>query len=220
MKRVFILLWICLSFACSGQAEDGKWLALFNGKDLSNWEMNRAAGSFEVKNGILVAHSADALRSHLFYVGDGDEFVSFKNFELLVVAKGDPESNSGIFIHTDYELRDSKGHLKNGYEVNLNTSVDVTRKTGSLYDVVDLTEQPIDDQQWFETRIRVEGKRVQVWLDGKQVVDYREPKNPKRKESRKGRLFRATGGAVALQAHDSKSVWYFKEIRIKRLKDS
>jgi hypothetical protein len=53
----------------------------------------------------------------------------------------------------------------------------------------------------------------------RKVVDYSESPNPKRKESRQGRLLKPNGGAIALQAHDPDSTWYFKEIRIKRLKD-
>jgi hypothetical protein len=29
----------------------------------------------------------------------------------------------------------------------------------------------------------------------------------------------AKGGAIALQAHDANSTWYFKEVKIKRLPD-
>lgn len=218
MKQAPTLLGLVCSFlvACSERPQNSGWIQLFNGEDMSGWETNRAEGSFTIKDGFLVAHSLD-LRSHLFYVGDDSEPVAFKNFELIVVAKGDPESNSGIFIHTDYALRDDKGHLANGYEVNLNTSPTVTRKTGSLYDVVDLKEQPLDDTQWFETRIRVEGKRIRVWLDGENVVDYLEPENPVRKPNRKGRLLNPKGGAIALQAHDPESIWRFREIRLKEL---
>jgi len=218
MMRLFYLILASglLLVACFPEPDESSWIELFNGKDLSNWRTNRADGSFTVKDGLLVAHSLD-LRSHLFYVGDSEEPIDFKDFELIVVARGEPDSNSGIFFHTDYELRDDKGHLANGYEVNLNTSPTVTRKTGSLYDVDDLKEQPLDDTKWFETRIRVEGKRIQVWLDGRRVVDYIEPENPERKPSRKGRILAPRGGAVALQAHDPESAWYFKEIRIKRL---
>ncbi len=215
MNRLLPIACFLISLLTLHVAADD-WIELFNGKDLSGWHTNRAEGSFAVKDGLLVAHSKD-LRSHLFYVGDGAELVSFKDFELVAIAKGQTESNSGIFIHTDYALRDDKGHLANGYEVNLNTSKNVKQKTGSLYDVVDLTEPPLDDTQWFETRIRVQGKRIQIWLDGKQVVDYLEPENPIRKPNRKGRLLNPEGAAIALQAHDPDSLWQFKEIRIRRL---
>ena len=67
-------------------------------------------------------------------------------------------------------------------------------------------------------RVVVAGKRITVALDGKQVaVDYTEPADVKRPPDRKGRVLSPDGGAVALQAHDPKSVWYFRDIRIKRL---
>ena len=32
-----------------------------------------------------------------------------------------------------------------------------------------------------------------------------------------GRLLAADGGGIALQAHDKDSVWYFKEVKVRRL---
>jgi hypothetical protein len=49
------------------------------------------------------------------------------------------------------------------------------------------------------------------------VVDYTEPPNPQRSPQRVGRVLRAGGGAIALQAHDDKSTFYFKSIRIRKL---
>jgi hypothetical protein len=56
-----------------------------------------------------------------------------------------------------------------------------------------------------------------VKLNGQQAVDYTEPVNPVRAKKREGRLLKQEGGAISLQAHDMKSVFYFKDIRIKRL---
>ena len=108
-------------------------------------------------------------------------------------------------------------HLRNGYEVQLNSSKSEKRKTGSLYAVVDLDTSPVDESQWFTVRIRVEGPRIQVWINERQTVDYTEPVKPVRTPDRVGRLLRAEGGAIALQAHDDKSTFYFREIRIRRL---
>jgi len=63
----------------------------------------------------------------------------------------------------------------------------------------------------------VKEKRITVAIDGKDAVDYTEPKDAKRPPDRAGRLLAAEGGGIALQAHDPKSVWYFKNIRIKPL---
>ena len=56
-----------------------------------------------------------------------------------------------------------------------------------------------------------------IHVNDKQVVDYTEPENVKRPPERAGRLIDPQGGGIALQAHDPGSVFFFKDIRIKRL---
>ncbi len=210
---VFVL---CL-LSNRGGAEEA-WIQLFNGKDLSDWRANADSGAFSVKDGILTAHATHPKnRGHLFFTGDDEELDRFKDFELIVVARGEAHSNSGIFFHTDMETRDGVLHLKNGYEIQLNSSIKEKRKTGSLYDVADLYESPVDETKWFTVKIRVEGKRIQAWINDKQTVDYTEPKNPERKPQRAGRLINSRGGAIALQAHDDKSTFHFREIKIRNL---
>ncbi len=51
------------------------------------------------------------------------------------------------------------------------------------------------------------------------MVDYSEPENPERSESRKLRVLDPRGGAIAIQAHDADSTWHFREIKIRRLPD-
>ena len=134
-----------------------EWLQLFNGEDLAGWKANADPGAFTVKDGILTAHAThETNRGHLFFVSDDDELDRFKNFELIIEARGEDNSNSGIFFHTDMETRDGKLHLKNGYEIQLNSTEKEKRKTGSLYAVQDLAESPVDETEWFTIRIRVE----------------------------------------------------------------
>ncbi|MBI5775503.1 MAG: DUF1080 domain-containing protein [Verrucomicrobia bacterium] len=213
-----LLTLVCLATSHPLLAADD-WLTLFNGKNLADWKANADPGAFTVTNGLLKAHATHPKnRGHLFYAGGrATGLERFKNFELEAVVRGEPDSNSGIFFHTDMETRDGVLHLKNGYEVQLNSAAKEKRKTGSLYDVVDLATCPVDDTQWFTVRIRVEGKHIQVWLNDARVVDYVEPENVQRPPQRVGRVIRAEGGAIALQAHDDTSTFYFKSIRIRRL---
>ena len=193
------------------------WESLFNGKDLTGWRANVMPESFKVVNGMIRAQ-ATRPSSHLFYVGDQKKgFVRFKNFELEVVARSEPNANSGIFFHTDYSVSNSMNHLAKGYEVQLNSTAQEKRKTGSLYDIVDLDKSPVDESKWFTVRIKVEDQRIRVFLNDKPVIDYTEPKNAPRPASRAGRLLDPQGGAIALQGHDPGSVFTFKEIRIRRL---
>ncbi len=214
-----IVLIVLTSFIpLSASAED--WTELFDGKTTAGWKPNTDDGAYRVEDGALRLQATHlSNRGHLFYVGEDEELDLFKNFELEVVTRGEPNSNSGIFFHTDRETRDKVLHLANGYEVQLNSTQKERRKTGSLYDVIDLGEQVIDDTDWFTVRLRVEGRRIRVWLNDTQTIDYTEPANvaAERSEKRKGRVLREEGGAIALQAHDEDSVFYFKSVRIRRL---
>lgn len=208
-----VTLLVVASAAC---AED--WQSLFNEKDLSGWKANNDPDSFTVKDGVLRVQASGKTSAHLFYVGKREEGLElFKDFELEAVVRAEPNSNGGIFVHTDMSTRDAQKHLAKGYEVQLNSSAKEKRKTGSLYAIADFDKSPVDETQWFTVRVVVRGKRITIAVNGKEVVDYTEPADVVRPKERAGRLFAADGGAIALQAHDSGSVWYFKEIRVKRL---
>lgn len=204
-----------LSLGHAFAADD--WLPLFNGKDLTGWRANVMPESFSVVDGVIRVNATKE-SAHLFYVGDLKAgFVRFKNFELEFSARSEPNSNSGVFIHTDMKTRDKALHLAKGYEIQLNSSEREKRKTGSLYAVADLDKSPVDESQWFRVRITVRDKHIAVHLNDKQVIDYTEPEGVQRPAERAGRLLDPTGGGIALQGHDPTSVFYFKDIRIKRL---
>ena len=95
-----ILLILLLTAAVSLRAEEG-WRELFNGKDLTGWKANVHPDSWSVVDGTIKARAIKP-SSHLFFTGDKTEGVEkFKNFELEVVTRSEPNANSGIFIHTD-----------------------------------------------------------------------------------------------------------------------
>ncbi|MEM7600067.1 MAG: DUF1080 domain-containing protein [Verrucomicrobiota bacterium] len=210
---------ILLLSSISVQAQE-EWTELFDGKSLAGWKPSADEAAYTVSNGELRLQASNGkISSHLFYVGDDAEPDLFKNFELEVVARAEGNSNSGIFFHSDMETSNKNGHLKNGYEVQLNSTEKEKRKTGSLYAVVDVSESLVDDTKGVTVRIRVEGKRVQVWLNDQQTVDYTEPENvaEQREAKRQGRVLREAGGAIALQAHDENSIFFFKSVKIRRL---
>lgn len=211
----YLLAGLVLALSSVHAAEN--WRELFNGKDLAGWKPNVFPGSWSVVDGAIRANATKE-SSHLFYVGDGkEEFVRFKNFELEVVARGEPNANSGIFIHTDLAVYAAAQRLTHGYEIQLNSTEKEKRKTGSLYAVVDLATSPVDETKWFTTKITVKDRRIVIQVDGKTTVDYVEPDNPERVPERKGRVLNPKGGAIALQAHDPGSVFYFKSVRIRVL---
>lgn len=194
------------------------WLSLFNGKDLSGWKANQHPDSWQVVDGCIRAN-ANPTTSHLFYVGQqqGHSFERFRDFVLEFEARAEGQSNSGIFFHTDFTATNEGRKLSNGYELQLNSMDNEKRKTGSLYDIVDLDQSPVQESQWFHVRLIVRDSRILIHVNDTTTVDYSQPSNPTRKPDRIGRVLQPNGGALALQAHDPKSIFYFRNLRVKRL---
>lgn len=200
------------------RAQDASdWLQLFNGSDLTGWKASSDPEAFTVVDGAIRVNAVGKA-AHLFYVGTSqtDAWI-FKDFELKATVRAEAGSNSGVFVHTGPATRNRIGHLRDGYEIQLNSTEKEKRKTGSLYAIQDLALSPVDETNWFNIAIRVEGKRIRVSINDQQVVDYTEPKSPKREKQRVGRLLSDFGGMIALQAHDPGSTWYFRDIRLRTL---
>ena len=207
MKRIALLVLITLVPLMA--ADDG-WVSLFNGKDLTGWRVNENPGSFTVKDGAIVASGP---RSHCFYVGDVANH-SFTQFELRVDIMALPKANGGIYIMTDFQ---EKGWPGAGFEVQVNNSYpgDV-RKTGSLYQVQDIKEQLVKDNEWFTQHIMVKGNTITVRLNNKEVVRWVQPADWAGTKEFPERRIRP--GTIALQGHDPGSTTYYKNIQIRLLK--
>jgi len=189
--------------ACSGAREGARsdgWISLFDGRTLDGWRAAEHPPTFRVQNGEIVVHGPKA---HLFYEGPVQNH-EFTNFELKLDALTKPGANSGVFIRTTFQPSDWPSK---GYEVQVNNSQSDWRRTGSLYAVQDVREA-LKDDQWFTMHIVVQGRRVRVMLDGRQVVDYTEPDTA---------ATRLTGSTIALQGHDPDSEVHYRNIMIKPL---
>jgi len=205
VKFSFLTLML-FSFLATTNADEKKWLTMFDGKSLEGWKINENPKSWKVENGAIVSNGN---RSHLFYIGEKKPFVNFE-FEAEVMTM--KNSNAGIYFHTKYQ---KQGWPKYGFEAQVNNTY--TRdpiKTGSLYQVLNVKKAPAEDNKWFKYSIKVEGKKVIVKIDGKTVVDYTEPKDKKAGKSFTRKL---DSGTFALQAHDPGSKVLFKNLRVRRL---
>ncbi|WP_031529920.1 3-keto-disaccharide hydrolase [Dyadobacter crusticola] len=191
----------------AAHAQDG-WISLFNGKDLTGWKVGANASSFTIVDGTIQVAGP---RAHLFYEGPVKNHM-FKNFEFKATVKTKPGSNSGIFIHTAYQ---EDGWPSQGYEVQVNQSHTDYKRTGSLYNVVDVKETYVKDDEWYTEYIKVEGKHITIKINDKVVVDYEETDVDKRQGDMKNKFLKS--GTFALQAHDPKSIVFYKDIMVKPL---
>ncbi|HLJ12778.1 MAG TPA: DUF1080 domain-containing protein [Planctomycetaceae bacterium] len=179
------------------KANDG-WEPLFNGKDLAGWKASEGV-EWKVDNGEIVTPPK---RSHLFTDRE------FKNFEFKADVMTTPGSNSGLYFHTKFE----DTFPNNGYESQVNQTHGDPVKSGSLYFVVKLFSTPVKDNEWYTHQIIVKGKQITVKINDKTLFEYVEPDGVTgtRKLSK---------GSFAIQAHDPKSVVYYKNIMVKPLPD-
>jgi len=192
-------------------AQKKGWYPLFDGKSLEGWKVGENAATFSVEDGAIKVAGP---RAHLYYDGPLKNH-NFKNFEFKALVKTKAGSNSGLYFHTRYQ---EKGWPRYGFEVQINNSHSDYIKTGSLYEVVDVREVYVKDEEWYTEHIIVKGNHVVVKINDIVVVDYTQPANPLRvTEERKTRVI--DSGTFAIQGHDPKSIVYLKDIMVKPLAD-
>jgi len=194
--------------SATDEAEAG-WLMLFDGTSLRDWRADGPSASFSVRDGRLVVHGP---RSHLYYLGPVARH-DFRDFELRMEAMTFPGANSGVYFHTAWQ-GDGEWPV-DGYEVQVNNTQRDPKRTGGLYGIQDNYQAPARDHVWFTLTIRVEGKRVTTFVDGKRIVDYTEEVQPQRTGEFKRRLLGS--GTFALQAHDPDSEVHYRNIRVRLL---
>jgi len=194
-----------ISLTTTALAEEG-FTALTDGKTFDGWKASvENSDTWKIEDGAFVTLGP---RSHLFYVGDG---VPFKNFELKVEVMTDTNSNGGIYFHTQYQEQDWP---RKGFETQVNNTHSDWKKTGSLYDMVNVRESAASDGKWWTQHIIVNDDKVTVKINGKTVVEFTEPAERKAGDPFTRKLNQGTFG---LQAHDPGSVVRYRNIRVKRL---
>jgi hypothetical protein len=191
---------------------------LDTGKDFTGWKISGPAETYTIKDGAMVANGQV---SHAYYDGPFRNH-SFRNFELKVDVMTRPGSNGGIYVLTQFEespanIRASGRFPSKGFEIQVNNSHTDRVRTGSLYHVQDVLDQsPAKDDEWFTEDITVQGNRITVKVNDKQVVDWTQPADWDGGREGPGR--KITGpGTIALQGHDPNSTVFYKNIRIKPL---
>lgn len=207
-KQLSLLLLTAFALASLNQqlAAQDDFKKIFDGKSMDGWKANENTNSWQLKDGMLVCKGE---RSHLFYVGDDKPF---KNFHFKAEVKTTKGSNAGIYFHTKYQ---DSGWPKYGYECQVNVSHSDPKKSSSLYAVKDVADPGVKDDQWYTQEIIVNGRHIELKINGKTMVDYTEPES---KNAFSGEFERRLAeGTFALQAHDPESLVYFRNIEVKRL---
>jgi hypothetical protein len=189
----------------------GEAVSLFDGKSLAGWKpsKNSPEGTYKVADGVLQVRGG---QGHLYFVG-ADGKAEFKNFDFKAKVKTYKGANSGLYFHTAYQ---DAGWPAAGYECQVNATHGDKKKTGGLYAVKDVMDvAPAPDDVWFDYHIRVEGKRIQIWINDKQTVDFTQPEDWTPPKGMAGRKLGT--GTFAIQAHDPGCKVDYKDLVVEKL---
>ena len=203
----------------------GAWMPLFDGKTLKGWRGYRkpdAAGSrWVVEDGLLTVPPAGGqdTRGALDLITTD----TFDQFELAFEWRVAPGANSGVKY---FILEDRDAAIGHEYQVidderHADAKIGPHRQTASFYDVLPPVGRTLKPAGEFnDSRIVVNGRRVEHWLNGTRVLHYElaspELQQAIDKSKFKGieRFGKPQKGHILLQDHGDR-VWY-RNIRIRR----
>lgn len=218
MKRALAIALAVYWFALAGAAyaADNGFTQLFNGHDKQGWEQ-AGPGNFTVEDGNLVTHGGMGL---LWYTPK-----KFTNYILRVEYKmTHPNDNSGVFIKTGPNKpagpQGAWYGVHHGYEVQIDDTDDEYHRTGCIYSLVhcDVNSKPAGE--WNVMEIHVNGRTINVFMNGKQVTHYVEgqPAPPRKHDWEPERHLRPLSGYIGLQNHNDDSRVLFRKVEIKELR--
>jgi hypothetical protein len=141
----------------------GKPVELFNGVDLSGWELTSegAVNGWKVENGVLVNDPVQKPGEHIAY-GNLRTVQEFEDFNLKLKVNIPKGSNSGIYLKGIYEVQvmDSYGRELDSHNM------------GAVYSRItpsQAAEKPAGE--WQDLDITLCDRHVTVVLNGKKIID-------------------------------------------------
>jgi len=205
----------------TGTPSEPGWTSLFNGKDLTGWELHPSNFPADVQDGsIRIRGSRSRLESgHISYRGSGSLRPQWTDFELICTAKTENKGNSGVNIHSS--PANDGTNIANGLEVDVWNDTKPS-KSGSLYRFGAKPDSSITDGEWFQLKTRVVGKRIQTWLKKPEenewglAVDWTQPENWEPPAGSPG--LKLGSGTISLQnSPPLEGVVWFKEVKFRSL---
>ncbi|MDX3234461.1 ThuA domain-containing protein [Streptomyces sp. ME03-5709C] len=178
---------------------------LFNGHTLEGWKQ-AGPGKFNVVDGELRTEGGMGL---LWY-----QAKQFGSYSLKLDWKMDGDDNSGIFVGFPAS-DDPWSAVDNGYEIQIDATDAPDRTTGSIYSFKSANLKARDQVlrppgQWNSYEIKVQGERLQVFLNGVKINDFTNT-DPARS---------LKDGYIGLQNHGADDHVSFRNVQIKELPSS
>jgi len=146
------------------ESNEKNWLTAFNGRDLKGWQPSGAA-SWRVKRGQIAATPGPN--------GEGGTLWTeaiYEDYLLSVTFRTTRPIHAGIWLRAAGSERGPRVEIFDPSEADKPTAF-----TGSVWvpgkglALANLREDLVDRESWNTLSVRVEGDRIQVWLNGEEV---------------------------------------------------
>ncbi len=194
------------------KADADGFLPLFNGKDLTGWQIMGRHGDWHVENGEVVCTGRSG--EFLDWIRSADEY---EDFILQLEYNMGPNCNSGVFIRTTETGRQSR----TGMEVQILDDPGKppnTHSSGAIYDLVAPRSNAARPAgEWNRLEIACVGRTLNVTLNGTRIHDLNLDGPAGNADVPDGRKLsqRAKRGYIGLQNH-AKPI-RFRNVRIRIL---
>jgi len=142
-----------------------EWIAAFNGSDLAGWQPSGSA-SWTVKRGRIIAKPGANGKGGVLWTKN-----EYEDYLLAVTFQATWPIHAGIWLRGTGAEQGSE----RGGRIEIFDSKKPIAFTGSVWvqgkglALVNLREDLVDRQGWNTLSVRVEGDRIQVWLNGEEI---------------------------------------------------
>ena len=182
-------------------ADDGEWVALFDGKTMDGWEViGRKGSDWKVEDGALAGSGQASMLVHT----SGP----YKNFRYRAEVKISDGGNSGLYFRTT-----RKPGFSDGYEAQIDSTHTDPIRTGSLYGMCHVYDRLVEPDTWFTYEIEVRDNvwrgranvRIKVTIDGKELYEHLDFEQQFKE------------GHFAFQHHDPGSIVHIRKVEVMEL---
>ena len=205
LNAVLLFIFTAPLYAQSTQTS----MSLFDGKTFTGWEGD-TLNTWRIINKTLMGGSLTQTVPHNQFIATTE---SFGDFELQLEFKltGTGFVNAGVQFHSEratnpaYEMIGYQADLGNGYWASL---YDESRRDLTIVQPdSNLIKKILKPATWNLFKIKSVGRRIRIYLNGVQTVDYNEPDE---------KIIHL--GKIALQVHGGgKALAEYRNIKIIRL---
>ena len=184
--KISLIMLFCVVLTLSAQNDEPELNELFNGKDLSGWEVPENNLWWTVSNGVLKGSNDAELKGSILWTKK-----SYENFCIQLDFKyGAGVVDSGVFLRNINEQ--IQLGISGMYKRDMTCSPYIGSKSDYPVEAKHI-KKLLKPKDWNSMKIKANGNVYTVWLNGKQVLNYESDTA-------------ITKGPIGLQIHANKSM--------------